>query len=90
MRYLTLSTVLLVWLLGTSVKADNVYKCLTPEGRKVFSGLPCGPDAILEEYRVRQPARKTTEDYPPRQGELLNDTPAAVSGVSETQEKSPE
>lgn len=42
MRYLTLSTVLLVWLLGTSVKADNVYKCLTPEGRKVFSGLPCG------------------------------------------------
>lgn len=61
-----------------------------PRGGKCLAAYPVVSDAILEEYRVRQPARKTTEDYPPRQGELLNDTPAAVSGVSETQEKSPE
>ena len=91
MRHLKRS-ILLLALTGithTAAYADIVYKCVTNEGRKVYSGLPCGPDAVAEEYRVRQPARKAEEDLPPRQGELLNESPAPNSSDKKT-EKSPE
>lgn len=60
--------------LSSAVSADYVYKCQSPDGRKVFSGFPCGPNAVREEYRNLAPARKTEENFPPRQGELLNKT----------------
>ncbi|WP_293264359.1 hypothetical protein [Neptunomonas sp.] len=69
--------------LSSTVSADFVYKCQSPEGRKVFSGLPCGLNAIKEEYKNLAPARKVKEDLPPRQGELLN-------GKAATKEKSSE
>lgn len=91
MRYINQGILLLALtgITSTTAYADIVYKCVTNEGRKVFSGLPCGPDAITEEYRVRQPARKTQEDFPPRQGELLNES-SAPNNSDEKTEKSPE
>lgn len=91
MRYLKRSIILLALtgITSTAAYADIVYKCVTSEGRKVYSGLPCGPDAIVEEYRVRQPARKAEEDLPPRQGELLNESPTPNNSDKKT-EKSPE
>lgn len=74
------------------INADYIYKCQGIDGRKVFSGLPCGPNAVREEYRNIGPSRKAAEDLPPRQGELLNkpvpnkaDIPVA-SGIITTKE----
>ncbi|MGY8869675.1 MAG: DUF4124 domain-containing protein [Pseudomonadales bacterium] len=72
MKPLLLTVTLLT--LSSAVNADFVYKCKSSEGRKVFSGLPCGPNATREEYKNLAPARKVAEDLPPRQGELLNGT----------------
>lgn len=58
--------------LSSATTADYVYKCQSAEGRKVFSGFPCGPNAVKEEYKNLAPARKVDENLPPRQGELLN------------------
>lgn len=73
--------------LSTTVNADFVYKCQSSEGRKVFSGLPCGPNASREEYKNLAPARKVAEDLPPRQGELLNGTATTKEETSKTNEE---
>ena len=72
LRFLLITVTLLS--LCSAANADYVYKCQSTEGRKVFSGFPCGPNAVREEYRNLAPARKAEENLPPRQGELLNKT----------------
>ncbi|SIS48045.1 DUF4124 domain-containing protein [Neptunomonas antarctica] len=62
-----------LFLASSASNADFVYKCQNADGKKVFSGFPCGPNAIREEYRNLSPARKADENLPPRQGELLNE-----------------
>lgn len=63
-----------LFILSPSVTADYVYKCQTPEGKKVFSGFPCGPNYVRDEYKNLAPAKRAVENLPPRQGELLNGT----------------
>ncbi|WP_372742911.1 DUF4124 domain-containing protein [Neptunomonas sp.] len=72
LRSLLITVTLLT--LSSAASADYVYKCQSAEGRKVFSGFPCGPNAVKEEYRNLAPARKVKENLPPRQGALLNKT----------------
>ncbi|WP_201349464.1 DUF4124 domain-containing protein [Neptunomonas japonica] len=78
---------LILLTLSSAVSADFVYKCKSSEGRKVFSGLPCGPHATREEYRNLAPARKVAEDLPPRQGELLNGTASSKEDMQNSNDK---